>query len=331
MSHRTIASTAIAVIIFASTSVFALNIQDIVNQASEATYRHYLDDLLYTHLGDDRGFGPEHDLARDNIYTTFEGFNLDTALDPFLYNDSTDYNVLGLHPGTVRPDDWYILGAHYDSANNPGADDNASGTAGIIEAARVLSQYDFEASVLFIAFDREEQGLYGSTAYAAAHADDNILAMLSLDMIAYDPYNSNTASIHGREASNPLKQGLAEAISFYSDSLTPFVGGPLNGSDHAPFEDEGFQACLLIEYDSFTNPNYHQPTDSVDTLNYIDYAYATDIVRGVVGYIATEAVLIPEPASILLFAFGSLALTRAKLSIANRKSKLKIKLTPHNA
>ena len=54
--------------------------QDIVNQVSQTTYRHYLDDVLYTHLGDDRQWGPEHDLAQSNIYAEFEGFGLNTSL-----------------------------------------------------------------------------------------------------------------------------------------------------------------------------------------------------------------------------------------------------------
>jgi len=279
-------------------------ISQIVDQVSQSSYTHYLDDLLYTHDGDNRGYGAEHDLARANIFNQFDSYGLNPYLDPFLYNNSTYYNVVATHPGTTRPEDIYILGAHFDSVHNPGADDNGSGTAGVLEAARVLSQYEFEATMIFIAFDREEQGLRGSRAYAQAHTNDNILGMISLDMIAYNGSGSNQARVYGRDMSNSLKQDLIEAISLYGNGLEAGDFGALAASDHVPFQDEGFEACLLIEYDLWNNPHYHTANDSVDTPNYIDYAYATTMVRGAVGYLATDAVAIPEPAGVSIFLWG---------------------------
>ena len=279
--------------------------QDIVDQVSQTSYTHYLDDVLYTHLGDDRRWGPEHDLARSNIYAEFDGFGFDASLHPFSYSGGTYYNVVGAHYGTVRPDDIYILGAHYDSyPSSPGADDDASGVAGVLEAARVLSQYEFEATLIFIAFDREEQGLIGSTAYAQDHADNDILGMIALDMIAYNGSGSDTARIYGRDSSDPLKDALADAISLYGDGLSSVDSGRFDASDHAPFESESFQACLLIEWDVWNNPYYHNANDSVDMPNYIDYAFATDFVRGSVGFLADAAVSIPEPTTLLLFGLG---------------------------
>ena len=308
----------------ASESAFAVSVvpqqQDIVNQVSQTTYSYYLDDVLYTHLGDNRQWGPEHDLAQSNIYGEFESFGLNASLHPFEYQGSTYYNVVGAHYGTVRPDDIYILGAHYDSVNSPGADDNASGTAGIMEAARVLSQYEFEATLIFIGFDREEQGLIGSGAYAQDHKDDDILGMISMDMISYNSNGSDTARIYGRDSSAPLKESLADAISLYGNGLSSVDSGVTGRSDHEPFQDEGFQACLLIEYDVWNNPNYHRSNDSVDMQNYIDYAFATNMVRSAVGFLATSAVpilvtpvaSIPEPATFLLLSLGSLFLLRKR-------------------
>ena len=290
----------------------ALTVGDVVSQVSQTTYRNYLDNTLYTHLGDNRGFGPQHDLARDNIYSQFNGFGLDTSLQPFSYSGSTYSNVVGVHTGTTRPQDVYILGAHFDSVSNPGADDNASGTSGVLEAARVLSQYSFEATLIFIAFDREEQGLFGSKAYAQAHSSDNILGMISLDMIAYNPNGSNQARIYGRDTSASIKGELAEAISLYGSGISSVDSGTLNASDHAPFEDLSFPACLLIEYNVWNNPYYHKSTDSVDTPDYIDYAFATNMVSSTVGFLADNAVLIPEPATLLLLAAGSAILRKKR-------------------
>jgi Zn-dependent M28 family amino/carboxypeptidase len=265
--------------------------------------------MLYAHAGDNRGLGEaQHDLARGNIYSEFSSFGLAASYHPFTYLGQTYYNVVGTHYGTTRPDDIYIVGAHYDSASTPGADDNASGTAGVLEAARVLSQYDFEATLIFIGFDREEQGLIGSTAYAGEHIGDDILGMISLDMIAYNHIGSNRAQIRGSDSSAALKQSLADSISLYGNGLTGVVGDALNRSDHYPFETRGFQACLLIEDGYLSNPNYHRTTDSVDTLNYIDYSFATNMVSSTVGFLATAAVPVPEPATVLLLAFGAVVL-----------------------
>jgi Zn-dependent M28 family amino/carboxypeptidase len=286
---------------------------DIVNQVSATSLGNYLGNTLYAQNGDNRGLsGADHDPARNNIFSEFSNLSLATSLEAFTYNSATYYNVIGVQLGVSRPNDVYIVGAHYDSAGNPGADDDGSGTAGVLEAARILSQYSFEATVVFAAFDREEQGLIGSEAYASAHTTDHILGMIELDMIAYNPGNHNAAAIYGRASSTPIKQNLAAAISLYGDGLSSTIGGDLPYSDHAPFESYGFQACLLIESDHGSNPYYHRPGDSVDTAGYIDYDYAARMTRSAVGYLADNAVLIiPEPGTIALFTIAILCFAPA--------------------
>lgn len=285
---------------------------DAVNLVSEAQYRDVLDNRLYTRLGDNRGVGgPQHDLARDNILNAFKGFGLDASLDAFDWNGGTHHNVVAWKPGTTRANEVYVLGAHYDSVNNPGADDNASGTAGVIEAARVLSKCTLEASVCFVAFDREEQGLIGSDRWVAKNASPNIKGMISLDMIAYNAAAmANQAMIYGRSESSGLKTALASALNLYGNGIVASIQGGLDASDHAPFEWRGFQAALLIEAGVWSNPHYHKPTDSVDTPGYIDYAYATNMTRGAVGYVATAAGItaVPEPASLAIVGTGLAAL-----------------------
>jgi len=301
-------------------------IDDIVAGVSQASYTSYLNDSLYTHTGDNRGLaGAEHDLARTNVYNGFASFGLTTSLEAFTYSSSTYYNVVGVKPGANPSSGTYIVGAHYDSVNNPGADDNASGVAGVLEAARVLSQYTFASTLVFIAFDREEQGLHGSNAYATTHAGDDIDGMLSLDMIAYNPAGAdhNTALIYGRIASDSIKQALADAIALYGGGVTSSIQGQLDASDHAPFEWRGFQACLLIEGAVSSNPYYHQLTDNVDMSGYIDYLYATNMTRAATGYLATAAdlvqgdVQIPEPNCTLFLA----ALVLAKFTRRRRRAR----------
>jgi len=306
-------SVVFGVAVIAAASAAAGTIQNIVDQVSQASYTDYLDNSLYTHNGDNRGFGAEHDLARSNIYNAFDSFGLTTDLDPFTYGETTYYNVVGVHEGTVHSEQKYIVGAHYDSVNNPGADDNASGVAGVLEAARVLSQYSFEATLIFMAFDREEQGLVGSRAYAAAHSGDDIRGMISLDMIAYNPVgpNEDMAQIYYDDdilPPDPIPQitsDLADAIAQYSGGLSTEIARlHYDGSDHASFADEGFESALLIEYSVWSNPYYHKSTDSVDTASYIDYEYATQMTRGTVGYLATAAQQVPEPGTATLLGSG---------------------------
>jgi hypothetical protein len=322
MRRSTILLAVLAILLVGPAGVRADAIDDLVAQVGQTTYQGYLQGSLFTSDGDDRGFETsgtdrypraDHDPARDNVLAHFTALGLSATLDPFTFSTGgANYlgcnNVVGVLTGTVRPNDIYIVGAHYDSVNNPGADDNASGVAGVMEAARVLSQYEFEATILFAAFDAEEKGLYGSAHYAGAHSGDSILGMISLDMIAYNPAsNHDKAYVYGKTASDPIKQDLADALAAYT-GITPTIGGDMPGSDHAPFEDEGFDACLLIEYNWSPNPNYHRSTDSIDTPGYLDYAFATEMTRGAVGYLATAAGLVPEPATLALLGAGALAL-----------------------
>jgi hypothetical protein len=276
-------------------SLTAATVLDVVNQVSQQQYTQYLSgtNFLYTHNGDSRGFTVQHDLARDNILSTLGGFGLSASLDPFTYKGSTYYNVVAVKPGAINPGNIFIVGAHYDSADTPGADDDASGVSGVLEAARILSKYHFDSTVIFIAFDREEQGMYGSAAYSYAHRNDNILGMISMDMIAFNSSGSlrDTAEIYGKKASDSIKNALAWSVTTYSGGLSPRVGNNLPQSDQWSFETQGKPACLLIEPWE-DNTNYHTAADSVDTPNYVDYAFATKMVRSTVGYLAGSAGLL---------------------------------------
>lgn len=257
------------------------------DQVDIFSYMDFMFNWLYTHLGDSRGVnGPEHDPCRDNIQFLFESYGLDVTLEPFDYSGNTYYNVVAVQLGSVFPDQEYILGAHYDSVNNPGADDDASGVALMLEAARILTQYDSEYTLRFIAFDREEQGLIGSYAYVAAHAGDDIQAMVQADMVAYNT-GANLADIFGGSGSLILRNDLAEAVTLYGQGLSYELRGASCGSDHCPFELAGYQACMFIE--DWGNPYYHTPLDSVDTTPYLDYEFATRMTRTIVGYLVDHA------------------------------------------
>jgi len=269
--------------------------QQIANEINVSSYQYILDELLYTHDGDDKDiFGSEHDPARDSIAATFQSYGLDVELHGFSFYGQR-YNVVATQWGTVHPESQYIIGAHFDSVGNPGADDDASGVAGLLEVARVLSQYETEYTVRFIAFDAEEYGMIGSQAYVNDHRNDDIVGMIQLEMMAFDT-GQRRAAMYGRSSSDPLKNALTAAYSEYSNGLTMYVFGAFDASDHAPFEWAGFQACVTSEYDWDVNPCYHRMCDSVDNAGYINYEFATDFARSVAGFLADHAVVIlPEP------------------------------------
>jgi hypothetical protein len=265
----------------------------IAGQISQSSYTNYLDNLLYTHDGDNRDAlsGPDHGPARAAIVAAFQSFpGLTVQQEPFTYSLGTHYNVVATQVGTLHPAQYYVIGAHYDSAGTPGADDNASGVAGVLEIARVLSAYPTDYTIKYIAFDVEEYGLWGSKAYVDAHPTDDILGMISMDMIAHDP-GGGVADIWGKTASNAIKLDLRDAVLAYSGGLTAVLQTEtFSRSDHGPFQDDGYQACLLIEPDIDTeNPCYHQACDSVDTPNYISYSYAVKVTRSAAGYLADHA------------------------------------------
>ena len=319
--RRGVYSAAVVVLAAAGLTCQAATVSDIVGQVSTASYQNYLDNSLFTHDGQSRYWFDKHDQAQANIGAAFGSFGLTTTTFPFSYSGSTYYDVIGVLPGTVHPNSYYMVGAHFDSVSGaPGADDNASGVAGVLEAARVLSQYSFEDSIVFVAFDREEQGLYGSTALAAdwsTRPGSSLLGMISLDMIAYNPGGANTAHIYTYGgAANGVSNGLASALTTYG-GLTPLALQDMGRSDHQPFAAYG--SALLIEGNWNLNTHYHQSSDSVDTAGYIDYTYAANMTRAAVGYLATEADYeAPEPSTLLLAACALTALffARRRLRLA---------------
>ncbi|MBK8476540.1 MAG: M28 family peptidase [Opitutaceae bacterium] len=195
----------------------------------------------------------------------------------------------------MRPGELVIVGAHYDSVGNPGANDNGSGTAAIMEAAQVLGARAFEATLRIIAFDNEEGGLVGSAAYVDAHPNDSVRCMLNVDTIAQDG-GDHKLSI---DSSNHLamENQVAAAMGRYGQGIVTVVRQTGDMSDHLSFESGGFTACEVYNNDWWDHgdPYIHGAGDSVDTPGYINYAFATKVTRGVVGFLAEQAVLVAAP------------------------------------
>jgi Zn-dependent M28 family amino/carboxypeptidase len=194
-----------------------------------------------------------------------------------------------------------LVVAHLDSinirggpeANAPGADDNATGSAGLLEIARVLKDHAAVHDLRFVLFGGEEEGLFGSQQYiddlpAADRA--RIRAIINMDMIGTLNAPNPNVLLEGAAVSQSLIDELASAAATYTAlgvqrSLHPF------NSDHVPFIEEGFSAVLTIEGTDGANDNVHTANDTLDN---IDYDLALDILR--MNVATTAKALAPQEA-----------------------------------
>jgi len=146
----------------------------------------------------------------------------------------------------------------------PGAEDNASGCAGVLELARVLSANPPEGTVLFICYSGEEQGLLGSEDHVAdlvASGDaDKVQAMLDMDMIAYTGDSDLDCLLESEDFAQFLINLLADAADQYT-TLRIETSLWAWGSDHVPYLDHGIPALLAIENDWSEYPYYHTTND----------------------------------------------------------------------
>jgi hypothetical protein len=218
-------------------------------------------------------YQPGNDLAADYIKQKLEGYGL-TAYDQWF--SGTGRNVYAVQTGTTYPNKKYIICAHYDDmpsgSTAPGADDNASGTAAVLEAARILSQFLAEYTIVYALWDEEEQGLVGSYYYAQqAYANgDSIMGVVNMDMIAWDSNNSSIADLHTRSVgtSLALKDKMVEVNNLYNLGLTLDIKNPGSTySDHASFWQFNYGAILLIEDGSDFNNYYHTVNDLIIHFN----------------------------------------------------------------
>lgn len=203
-------------------------------------------------------------------YFTQLGFD---AVSYHYFSSGKMPNVVAERTGELYPDSIIVVGAHYDSYTwgAPGADDNASGTAGIMEVARILAAQHFQKTIRFVCFSAEEIGLVGSYAYAQSvvNAGEKIFAMINLDMIShaqsaleppdfYVSWNSN---------SQQLLQHMENALQTYvpQSDWNDGSGSPYaSASDHASFWAMGIPAIFLNDCLDLGSPNFNSHIHSSD-------------------------------------------------------------------
>jgi len=231
--------------------------------------------------------------AADYIKQKLQSYGLQVFDQNF---SSTGRNVYGVKTGTQFPESQYMICAHYDampsSGPAPGADDNGSGTAAVIEAARILQDVEFPYTVIFALWDEEEQGLIGSDYYAenAASAGDDIKGVVNLDMIAWENNGDNKVRIHTKNLgeSYKLSNEMVAAITKYNLNLTYSIKDPgITASDHASFWSNGYSAILLIEDDVNDFNNYYHTSN--DLIIHFDNEYFTNCSKLAIATLAPFA------------------------------------------
>lgn len=218
-------------------------------------------------------YSPEALLTQNWLIEQYEQLGLEPSIHYFIdkINDTLDAgNVVAIQRGTVYPDEYIIVSSHYDHNNGPGADDNASGTAGVLEAARILSQYSFKRSIIYINFNAEENGLFGSMGYAkeCARQNLNIIGDFNLDMIGWYPPELDTIKMY--TACYHLSRNLYEYYTSVANLYLPetptlwLTRGETGKSDHIRFCTYEYPAICLgdVEYIS-QHPCYHKPCDTI--------------------------------------------------------------------
>ncbi len=214
-------------------------------------------------------------------------------------------NLPGRGSSTLR--DPIMIGAHYDAVpGTPGADDNASGVAVLLELARSIAAAPVPRPIQIVAFDLEEYGMLGSQAYAAdlKQQGQKLRLMISLEMLGYrDPAPGSQRYPDGLQRFYPdqgdfialignvftipdlirmsgrIKQA-GVACEWLPAGLRGVIVPATRLSDHSPFWDQGYRALMVTDTAFLRNPHYHQLTDRIDT---IDLDFMTHVAQGLLN------------------------------------------------
>jgi hypothetical protein len=269
------------------------DVEHIVVQIDESTVLNYISGLV--------SFGPRVTTSQacadagDWIYNRFENMGLQTR---YHYWESGSYhgnNIEATLPGE-NSDEIVLVCGHYDTVSgSPGADDNAAGTAAVLAAAEIMSNYKFNYTVKFVAFDGEEQGLYGASYYVqeAVSNGDQIIAALNADMIGFavTADDASKVKVYSDGPSHWIVDYTTQTNAIYDEFLGLQVldVGPASNSDHYRFWQYGYNAVMYHEYNF--NDYYHS---SQDTIANMDINYDMRVTRLIVATLAELADYVPD-------------------------------------
>jgi len=251
--------------------------------------------------------------AAQYIEDTFKSFGYEVKSQEYVVEMLKARNLIVEIPGSTRASEIVVIGAHYDTVYNcPGADDNTSGIAVLLELARLLKGSHPARTIRLVGFVNEEPPYFqtenmGSVVYAkhAHQLKENVVAAIAFDMLG--TYSDAEGSQQYPEGFKLLYPSRANFIAFVGDlsshglvrdvvrsfrahaqfpsegSATPGWIAGVGWSDHWSFWQEGYPAIMLTDTSFFRNPRYHEPADKPATL---DYDRMARLTHGLVGMVA---------------------------------------------
>jgi hypothetical protein len=248
--------------------------------------------------------------AHDYIVQTLRTYDLIPTTQDFQVNNTTFSNIIITFDGQSLREEIIVIGAHYDTVlGTPGADDNASATAMLLEIAKIMADSIPDRTLKLVFFVLEEPPIFGTAnmgsrifARRAREKNMDIRAMISLEMVGYfsdrkgkqgfplplmSLFYSNTPDFIGvvgnlksKALVKLVKNGLKAGCSVPVETLSaPSIVPGISLSDHASFWKEGYPAVMITDSAFYRNPNYHQSTDTKDTLNYQTMA---ELLKGLI-------------------------------------------------
>ena len=253
-------------------------IREMMNQVSmdslEATVQH-LQDYQNRMWNSQNAFN-----ASDWIAGRMAALGLEVEQQPFYASTWTGSgqaapNVIGIQRGTLYPDVYVVCGSHFDSFSYeamygggacPGADDNATGVASVLESARIMTQYEFEYSIIYCAYGCEEMGLYGSEAYASRCQQEGmeILGYFNNDMNGYLYGDQIHIDCIYPNSVAPIGDYYMNVGSVYFPELPiRHVNFNEGDSDHTSFNNHGYMGIYPFEDYQHYSPNIHTTNDLI--------------------------------------------------------------------
>jgi len=241
--------------------------------------------------------------ASNYITTQMKLYNNNFSIQQYYHDKKLFQNLILEKVGIGIQEEILIVGAHYDSVlNSPGADDNATGVAGLLELIRLLYNYNNQRTLRFVAFTLEEPPFFGleqmgSYVYAQSchEKDENVVGMIALEMLGFYterrksqkyplqdmerifPTRGNFIAVVGNEQSRQLNTNFIEHLNKTTQIKTETItsNSPINGidlSDHSSFWKHNYPAVMITDTAFYRNPHYHEVSDTIETINFRYFA-----------------------------------------------------------
>ena len=275
-------------------------IDQIIEDINETIIEYYLTKLVEIGPRSTGTYGC--DKAAEYIHREFTKLGLETryqyweSMGPYYrFHYFKSQNVEAVLPGTdPNCDEVIIFGAHYDTTTlSPGGNDDGSGVAAVMTAAKILSQYEFKRTIKFLTFSGEEVYLLGSRAYAEEQHDKNtnILMMFNADMIGRaitEEGGKNMGISYTEDAEWTLNQLKQLSSNIYPDFTirTGKIQRYGRGySDYYHFATYGYET-LALWGSSDGDPNMHTPNDTLENVNFSYLIKTTKLITGTIATIA---------------------------------------------